>query len=934
MSSPIHSTLAQSIYDYFEHLGQTCSSLEDITWVLNRWSVNDKTQRNLLDSDLRHIEKIINTVSTGKRKHYKRALKDILFYLQENCHWSVPEDTQNANRDIDHEWFESIAHESQQAKQAFTYYLHQKEKFFTTREKLSPAFMALMIGFEVAPLSIRHICQILNDATSITSEKTQPRLRVHHIKSGNNESTNNHTHYHLSLASYRLLSDYYAQSPAALNEQDLCQLLTEWLAYYQLSKATAAQWSRRFQVSWYLRYHLPPLFIKDLAIPERHVSLSGSSCLSQLGRSDIYAIDWDLSWFEHLPNSSRKTRWPHNDLIKAHANSKPKPAPPPWDATDLLPNLLYLYTDQLLTVGGAKKSTLALSSILKYTGFEKILEAYPLSYADAINEEAVNHWAKTVFDSINNGSSQLYFVYFLRFLSFQEQTENIDLSLFTLPTLPLSVSPARIDLTQLNTLIHTLISTNSSHPFRSLFAVMATLLGFFGMLRRGEVLRLRCHDVQFEPKTGLLLLKVMNTAEGKTKNGQSRTVYTTIPEYYRNLFRVIFIIQKEKSPDDPFLGFNGEAYHSRQLYYLLPVSRALKMHFGTHMKFHHLRHSGVHLFFIQILHFVARTPEQYRGGNALELELMSDKTISTRFDYWLEGRNVDEINSGIFIDEMCAQIGHSYYTTTRWSYLHDIDWLLPIISPTHQAYSTKEYTHAELRYLMGLSPKSNDLSRRLNQLSPLYAKRMLNEKRTQSITLMESDLRTATLGKPSAQEVAQTFDHYKDWQRSIHTSTDTLLGFLFKTMMINQCLDLAALSLIWSLGCQHDISPVGKKQHTGFRNLPPVTMSSDGQYLQMTLACNSKNARAFTCAFRHKDWRWLDIQFELVVNRKLKPARQIELLKNHFVHGNEVIRILRRPYGQSSLTILFRPKCPISKPALIFTQQFIALLQSKEVTAL
>ncbi|PFG45462.1 phage integrase family protein [Vibrio sp. ES.051] len=932
--SEIIQTLTESVRDHFAQSGQTCCAQGDLLWVLERWPIADHKTRSLCKADIEPIEKQISVVPTGKQKHYKQALKDILFYLQDACHWVLPEARQPSIQDTDYEWFASIASEAQQAKQIYTCYQQQKTQYLTRRDDLSAAFIALMIGFEIAPLSLYHLSQLLSDPTSITMDHAMPRLRVHH-RSSDKEAPYS-THYHLPLMSYRLLSDYYARSPEPQSEHHLHQQLTRWLQSHALPTTDRFKWSRRFQISWYVRHRLPPVFIRDLAIPERHVSLITEHQTSPLKDADIYAIDWDINWFERLNSSSRKVRWPHNALIKAYSPSKPMSTPippaPVRDVNNLLPRLLYDYTLQLITSGGVKKTRLAASTITKYTGLASHLEAYPLSYSDAINEEAINVWAQTVYDSLTTESSQHLFLYFLRFLSIQEQTDSIDLTRFSSPITPPSVSPARLTLAQLDTLIQTLIATNTTHPFRSLFAVMATLLGFFSMLRRGEVLRLRCQDVQFVPKTGLLSLTITNTEEGRTKSGRSRTVSIILPERYRPLFRVLLTIKKGASPASPLLGFEGEKYHSRQLYYFVPITRALKRHFGTHMKFHHLRHSGVHLLMLQVLHFVSRTPAQARGDTLLEKEVMSDSVIAARFENWLEGRDIREVNDGLVLDKVCEQIGHTHYATTRWSYLHDIDWLLPILSQAHQPHIARDYTHSELRYLMGLSPQSNDLSRRLIRLSPHYAQKTLDEKRSQTIALTDAELRVAMFGTPPATEEVPPRDHFRDWQRSIHTSDNTLLGFLFKTMMVNQSLDLAALSQIWSQGCQHDIQPIDKKSRTAFRQLPPIELSGDGRALHMTMACNLKNARAFAAAFRHKEWRWLTCHFELAVNRKLNPTRQIALLEQHYVQGKETVRVNRHPLGQTSLTIILTPKLPVSKPALTFTQQFIESMSLQKVT--
>ena len=522
--------------------------------------------------------------------------------------------------------------------------------------------------------------------------------------------------------------------------------------------------------------------------------------------------------------------------------------------------------------GGVKKANLALGSIKNYTSLKSKLELFPLPYADAINEEGVNNWAEIVYDSIDSAHVKVTFYNFLRFLKHQEQTDTLDLSRFNSPLIPPSVSPARLNVDECDRLIKTLIDNGTHHPLRSLFCVIAALLGFYAMLRRGEILRLRRKDIRFKKKTALITITVTNTHEGNTKSDTPRKVYTTLPKQYHPLFTHLLDI-KENAPDEqPWLGFEGEKYHSRQLYYLLPVSRALRFLFGTHLNFHHLRHSGVHLFMLQTLHCLDDTPDEQRGKTPLEQEALSRKSVATRFDYWLEGRKVDEVNDAAFLDEMGKQIGHIYYGTTRWSYLHDIDWLLPIISPDHSPYTRREYTHCELRYLLRLKPDSNDLSRILLKLSPEYAHKNLEQKRSQPIMLSDCELRKAVFDKAiQAKQSPLTVEHRLAWEKLIHNSEDSLLGFIFKAMFDKKTLDLYALSFIWGNGSKHHIKPMSKKQRTALKNLPPVILSNDKQSLQLTLACNTKNASIFNAVFKHEDWGWLNSSFVLCINRKVKP---------------------------------------------------------------
>ena len=106
-------------------------------------------------------------------------------------------------------------------------------------------------------------------------------------------------------------------------------------------------------------------------------------------------------------------------------------------------------------------------------------------------------------------------------------------------------------------------------------------------------------------------------------------------------------------------------------------------------------------------------------------------------------------------------------------------------------------------------------------------------------------------------------------------------------------------------------------------NLPPIILSDDGQSLQITLACNNKNAQAFTTAFRHSDWGWLTSKFVLSVNRKTNIERQKQLLKAQFAQKNEVIQITKHATGETTLTIYLIPKKPLSPSVLKFAHKFI-----------
>ena len=922
----------QLIHDYAETIDTfltqswpLSTSRDDIIWVLQNSSFIEKQARTVEAQDLRLIKKLINTIPTGKKRAYRLALDGVLFYLGSACQWQVPEKIESAIKDANNKWFEDIAKGSAQAQRIFSHYTDEKQHFIKTRTPLTPCFMALVLGYDVAPLSLTHITAILNNPDSITNEAPCPRLRVNHITSGSDEQRV--THYHLPLMTYRILKDYYAQSLELISTKALCTSLTQYLHSHGLPNTNEFLWPKLFQISWYLRFKLPPIFIQDLAYPERHIASPRNAIPSSLIAGEIYAIDWKANWFDSQSLSTEKINWRHTKLLKNIQNPNIV-ATPALDATNILPRLLFDFTKDYIIHGGPQKSTLAKGTISTYTALKKVLKPYSLSYSDAISEQGVNTWAKTVYDSIHSNNVKATFYRFLRFLSYQEHTDTLDLSSFSSPLAPLSVNPARLNTDECDLLIKTLINNQTNHPLRSLFCAIAALLGFYAMLRRGEVLRLRRKDIRFKPKTGLITITVTNTSEGNTKSNTTRKVYTTLPKQYRQLFISLFKIKDNTTREQPLLGFKGEKYHSRQLYYLLPVSRALRFLFGRHLNFHHLRHSGVHLFMLQILHALNNTPDEQRGETSLIQEALSRSSVATRFDYWLEGRAVCEVNEAIFLDQMGLQIGHVHYSTTRWSYLHDIDWLLPIVSRAHAPNISHKYTHSELRYLLGLNPQSNDLSRILLRLSPEYASQTLKQKQSQPVKLCDDTIRKFIFEKKSeTKQNLSSNEHGLAWKDTLLDSDNTLLGFMFNNMIKDNAMDLDAVSFIWDKGGKHHIKPVHKKQRTALNNLPPVVLSDDGQSLQITLACNKKTAYAFTTAFRHSDWDWLTIKFVLSVNRKTKNEQKRTLLKKLFTQNTETISLIKHPIGKTRLTISLTPKKQLPPCVLAHTLSFIQSIQ-------
>ncbi|MBD1577399.1 site-specific integrase [Vibrio sp. S11_S32] len=940
---------ANKVIEYYQQLTMPCSSQDDLAWVFAHWPVHQFEQRELTEKDLDTARKIIREIPTGKQRLYRQALNHIVVYLKEACHWVLPRQDSISTHLDDHniQWFTPLTNQASSAHQWHEHYQQLKCDFFTQRPSIDTVFITLMIGFEVAPLSLKHIGQILNDPTSIEQNGVATRLTVRHLQHKDVDAS--FTHYHLSLFCYRLLCDYYAAAPPSITDNALFKRCEQWAQTYHLPKARANQWQQRFQITWFIIHKLPPSLLKDLSYPERHVGFipvtDNTHIKSATKVRTIYDIDWDLNWFDKLKTSTKKANWPHkqllNHIVKDHSAKSSVTQQkaryidwalePQWDAHNILPRMLFLYTAQLIEYGGVKKERLAPSSIVKYTTLDKTLLNFPLSYVEATSEVDLNLWAKTVYQSLSTDSTQLTMYYFLRFISVQELTESLDMSALTPPTNRPSVNAYRLSLDDFEHLFDALINAPTNNPFRSLYAALAAILGFFGMLRRGEVLRLRFQDITFDPSKGALSLCITATEEGHTKSGNTRMVHTVLPKQFISFLCTTLSMKKALPPDSPLIGFEGEKYHSRQLFYVLPVSKALKALFGEQVNFHHLRHSGVHLFMLQGLHLANQTREISRGKTELETVMLSDNTLATRFRYWLNGREITLVNDGILLDEMGMQIGHAHYATTRWSYLHGVDWLLPIITKRYSLDLQQAYSHAELRYLFGLKNQSNALSSRLHKIMWDRQYKALNEKQANPVLLEETEIR-ASLFLPAEKtkkpkEQSEDMSAYCTWEKSVASNDHSLLGYLFHSMHEAKIIDLQGLSAIWKLGCQHHIAAITKKQKTALRLLPPIKRNVEDNTLYFTPDCNLKHAKAYREIFHHKDWQWLTFDFELAVNRKVRPARKEKILKDEFMQSKDTLRITKHPEGDTLLTVTLRPKDGISDLILDTAHQCLLSIQ-------
>jgi integrase len=925
MSKEYSQLNAKYITQYCQQHFMPGADVASIQWVITHWSTQETALshsrpngRSLEISDLRDIRKIINRVPSGKRRHYHQALQCIIYYLGDALHWTLPTETTSTFIDKELHFYEHLSSNAHQAWALNTVYECYKNTFLKERTDISSAFAALVIAMEVAPLSIPHLYMLLNDKDCIEQNGTTLYLNIKHVEERQQQNEQiRFTRYHLPFFVYRLLTEYQRRL-IHVTEHGLATQLIQFLNEkpFSLSSLSARNWHIVLQSLWANRNAVVPSLLQDISYPERHVAFIKLTVpLTEKAKKLklIYEQDWDDKWFGSLTPASKLSRFPHKKLIKNRQLAQAAKAPP-WSQDDVLPTMLFYYTQEFVLHGGPVKKVLATSSIYKYSNIESLFNEQPLPYAHAIDKELLHAWAHRVYDSLNNQTNMEGFYRFLRFMCCHWLTEQLDLSEFSAPTtLPL-VDPFYISIRELKDIVEALLTQPQGHLFQRLSCAVTCILAYFAMFRRGEIIRLRVRDIY--PNSGqkqCFYIVIKNTAEGKTKSGKSRTIHITIPEEFALLVRVLLLYKKSCSPNAPLIGYVGEKYHERQLYYLLPVTKALKAITGQQTRFHHLRHSGIYLFFLQGLHLAYELDPAHTTHDIDIHALLTPDAVSQRFDYWLEGNPFSRCNDNLLFDEIGRQIGHEYYATTRWSYLHGIEWLYPFYCKGYGELQQRTFTHPELRYLLGLNPTSNDLSRQLKVISPEYANKTLSQRQNDPINLTEHTLKSLIFNTKTvtpSSPLPLSMHYVNAWLGNIdRTQTLHFLKQIMLDMRQTNEIDFSLFSYLWLHSGKHLYHALTNTQVSALSRLPLIVRDEDHKgSLKLVLACNVKNAQLINIVFRTEQWQWLDLSFELTVNRKTNKSRQISLLNKYFAKDRESIKCIIQPIGNSQLTILLTPK--------------------------
>lgn len=723
------SRTAKLVHHYYQQQSISCTGIEIInTFLTLLFQKKSDNERKLTDSQMASINRAILEIPTGQQRLLSRARDEVLYYLCHVCGWVLPQIKMQQFKDREHQWVVSLYCQSAQANNIYTHYQKESQRYITQRDTPKLAWTVLTLMIEVAPLPLKYWCQRLNDPTPLECIDNQLTLTITHpanLSYFDDTEPTSFTRYAVPPIAARAFYDYQKRHASDGPRVTLNRLIRSLNDFYHSSEhevLTPHQWQQSIQALWLHRFALPPEILKDFSDPMRHVSELPHENTSSLTAKaiDIYQSPL-FAGIKYKTSDKEKpwNRWPHAMLIKSLSKPQKAEIPQPdWKTDNLLPRLLFDYVQELKLFGGVIKNNLSPATILRYTSLKNELSDASLPVSLANDRDALQQWAKSIYIQVKEDTMEKWAMYqFFRFLTQQSITEHLDLLEFIKPTQSTKIDALSLGTEEVHRLVTHLL-THSMSPMQTLFTCVSALLGYYGALRRGEILRLRLQDIRCTSEKGqLFTLYISNTKEGKTKNRRSRTVQVVMPEVGAKLVRLLLVFKTHCASTEPLIGFQSESINLRARHYLLPITKVLKQLYGKKARFHHLRHSGAKLLYQQALCLANSTaPDVWHQTNRpFTMHLLSKQIVEQRFEYWLQGRSFSELNNMLLFDEVGRMLGHQHYATTRLHYLHGMQWIAPAFIPQEQTY-----THAELRYLWGLPPGSNDIARILTTLCPQY----------------------------------------------------------------------------------------------------------------------------------------------------------------------------------------------------------------------
>ena len=938
---------------YYETLGVSIEDSKEIKWICQQIEQHSHN-RALSKTDLKQINQAISNIQMERQRLLNRARDQVLQYLYDVCDWTLPLKQEERYKDSALEWMREIQAFNGNASTLLREYLLQRQ-LFMKKPYHSLSWLLAVLYVEVAPLPLSYWLAVLCHTDPIEFFEGQFTLKVPHvtpIAAFANKTQPSFTRLPLPLFPYRLLKQHLIQQKQSLTIDTLRKELDNMFSVkpYELSSRSAANWQRTFQSLWHHHYQVPVELLRDISDPQRHVAMLTAPQINNLSteiKNNIYqAIIFPAAEnIAGITSNSNKQHWPHKELIKYHkrknkASSAP-PSVPIWDQDNVVPKLLYHFCESLFNEGGIKRDKLPANTIDRYSNFYNDLP--PLSYQAASSPDELITWVQLTFTKLNPKESQAArFYQFLRSVSQQPLTDHLDLGQFEKPDSPIRVDPFRLSVSQLHQVIEHLLSSNNGHALQRLFASVAALLGFYGALRRGEVLRLRVCDIrQVNPHKNRFQLTITGTLEGKTKNRKTRHLYVVMPDVAAKLVRIVIKMHAKSELSQPLLALCGESMASRASHYLYPVTKVLKGMFGQHVRFHHLRHSGIELTYLQGLHLAYERDNDHIAAllNDKAMEAMlSKQNCLARFGFWLEERDFSEVNDSLLFDVFSDQFGHTHYATTRRHYLHGLERIIPLFNPLKRHYSRDE-----LRYIFELNIGSNDISRVLAELIPEYAKLPAQEKKSYQPFLSEAQLLKKIFKKPGVikdnnHRIIKQQWNEKAWQELwLKHVPETwhckeafyLMNKNTMNMLNNGRVTISSLSQVWHHLGQHQGLILDKKDLNAIKSLgiPTIVASpaiedaappNKSSMLNMVFncPCNKQTLMAYQSLCHQGKFKSYQATLTLVQNRKSLKSKKRSLVEKSFARKQDTVEHQPISNGDTVLRIILH--IPFS--AAIFQQ--------------
>ncbi|WP_394172363.1 hypothetical protein [Thalassotalea litorea] len=859
----------------------------------------------------------------------------LLFYLQDECDFTIPSHFKKRYKNLQNERVMTLGHFERIAS-TFAASVHERAVMVLAgKAEVSAELLMLVLWVDTAPLPLANLTEVVNGP-----QTREPTLPATVLLQGGHLRNEQCARYLLGPLSAKLL-EIYRQAPqtTVLNERlkrDLCNLANALIgeAFFerasQIERCAIQHWvnSHGFWAALQLNQPhnqcaLPLARYRRLNEPTPTLANTIGQCQAFSPRVTQRPTNAETLRATRTGFEQTLKRFANHQIDKDEAVAQLAPERSEMDEENILNYLLGHYAVKLLTEGGSKKTVLRTSTIREYLSLATVLNQWPLPFSEALESDGCYAWGKRVIREIPENHLAHLFRFF-KFLPSLLLFDHFPANDLIYPLAPSKVDANTVSPAEHQLLIESLYLQNGERQ-QTTHTHIAASLAYHGMLRRGEILRLRLGDVTVCPKTKeILALNITNTDEGKTKNGRSRWVHVCLDRESNDL---LLGLLAEKSPlpkDAPLFGIPGQTLSARARYLLAPISLLLKAVCGDPtIRFHHLRHGGAQVYFFQLMKFVypwAQIPPSF----ARHTDRFDEKHVKRRVSRWCVDTPRASFNVAIVLDQLTLEIGHDNIATTRKHYLHGSEWLLDVCR-----HLPLKYAPATINALFNNRLSSKDGYRRQRQLATfdmsVMGANVNNEApATQSVFHLARASQTTTFDRYQPRDntsltypvgahtrPAHPFDA---WANLAHArlsepvfESDPRLPFIVQSKK--------ALEHIYQLPNWLQQAPwPSKRQQRAWRALLPHTVFVDIEENTLRIAIEPNRQYATRC---HTALSWLgalkaSVDIEIAPNRRTSPDNCLHFAETALNLKKTHIKV-KKPHerGRTQCTLLISPTCSV-----------------------